>query len=86
MERRYRVKNKEKMEQSPRKDKVSGMLLYARTDEENVPKNIKYDLIGSTIGLDTLDLNTDFKEICRQLDKIVCDSDYLYSDIRKQKR
>ena len=86
MERRYRVKNKEETKGSPRKDKVSGLLLYARTDEENVPENIKYDLIGSTIGLDTLDLNTDFKEICRQLDKIVCDSDYLYSDIRKQKR
>lgn len=86
MERRYRVKNKEETKGSPRKDKVSGLLLYARTDEENVPENIKYDLIGSTIGLDTLDLNTDFKEICGQLDKIVCDSDYLYSDIRKQKR
>ena len=75
------VKNKEAMERKG--DKVSGLLLYARTDEENVPKNIKYDLIGSTIGLDTLDLNTDFKDICGQLDKIVCD--YLYPDIRKQK-
>ena len=80
------MKNEEETKGSPRKDKVSGLLLYARTDEENVPENIKYNLIGSTIGLDTLDLNTDFKEICGQLDKIVCDSDYLYSDIRKQKR
>ena len=79
------VKNKEEMEKRSRKyGKVSGMLLYARTDEENVPVNIKYDLIGSTIGLDTLDLNTDFKEICRKLDNIVCD--YLDPDIRKQKK
>ncbi len=79
------VKNKEEMEiRSGKCGEVSGMLLYAKTDEESVPSDIRYDLTGSTIGLDTLDLNTDFGEICDQLDKIV--HDYLSPDIRKQKK
>lgn len=53
-------------------DNVSGMLLYAATDEEIQPK-ATYKMSGNKISAQTLDLNTDFKEIKYQLDKIVED-------------
>ncbi|WP_303737957.1 5-methylcytosine-specific restriction endonuclease system specificity protein McrC [Methanobrevibacter millerae] len=51
---------------------VSGMLLYARTDEEILPNN-SYQMSGNTISVKTLDLNQDFTLIKEQLDKIVDD-------------
>lgn len=53
-------------------DKVSGMLLYAATDEEIQPK-ATYKMSGNKISVQTLDLNTNFKEIKKHLDKIVAD-------------
>lgn len=50
---------------------VSGMLLYARTDEEIVPDN-DYVIGGNSFSVHTLDLNKDFSEISKQLDSIVC--------------
>ena len=38
---------------------VSGMLLYARTDEELLPNNT-YKMSGNSISVKTLDLNQDF--------------------------
>ncbi len=51
------------------KHKVSGMLLYAKTEEEIQPDNI-YLMHGNQIIVRTLDLNMPFSEIKNQLDKI----------------
>ena len=53
---------------------VSGMLLYARTDEMIQPDN-SYQMSGNRISVKTLDLNKDFSEIAKQLDNIV-ESDF----------
>ena len=50
--------------------KVSGMLLYAKTDEEIQPDNV-YQMHGNQITVRTLDLNLPFAEIAGQLDGIV---------------
>lgn len=63
------VKNKD-MEFGDIPHEVSGMLLYAKTDEEIQPNNI-YQMSGNKISVKTLDLNCDFKEIKEQLDAIV---------------
>ena len=49
---------------------VSGMLLYAKTDEEIYPDN-EYQMSGNKITVRTLDLNCDFESIAAQLDNIV---------------
>ena len=49
--------------------KVSGMLLYAKTDEEIQPDNI-YQMHGNQITVRTLDLNKPFAEIAEQLNTI----------------
>lgn len=51
---------------------VSGMLLYARTNESIQPDN-EYMMSGNKISVKTLDLNNDFSEIKNQLDSIVFD-------------
>ena len=63
------VKNKE-YELRDKEHKVSGMLLYAKTDEEVYPNNV-YQMSGNQITVRTLDLNLPFAEIARQLDGIV---------------
>ena len=50
---------------------VSGLLLYAKTDEDITPDDKSYLIDGNRISVKTLDLNKDFKEIRNQLDKIV---------------
>jgi 5-methylcytosine-specific restriction enzyme subunit McrC len=45
---------------------VSGILLYAKTDEEIVPDN-DFLISGNRIGVKTLDLYTDFSSITKQL-------------------
>jgi protein mcrC len=63
------VKNREyQFEKS--KCTVSGMLLYAKTDELIQPDNI-YQIHGNQISVRTLDLDRPFKEIEEQLDLIV---------------
>lgn len=49
---------------------VSGMLLYAKTDELVLPNN-NYKMGGNAISVKTLDLDCDFAEIRKQLDDIV---------------
>ena len=49
---------------------VSGMLLYAATDEAIQPNN-SYQMSGNKISVKTLDLNQDFSEIAAQLNAIV---------------
>lgn len=63
------VKNKD-IELSGKNCEVSGMLLYAKTDEKIFPNN-SYKMSGNTIIVKTLDLNCDFLEIRRQLDNII---------------
>lgn len=65
------VKNKE-AQLSGTGYKVSGMLLYAKTDEELVPDNV-YQMSGNQISVKTLDLNHEFSEIEGQLKQIVKD-------------
>ena len=62
------VKNKE-AELAGKPHKVAGMLLYARTDEEIVP-DADYKMSGNNISVKTLDLNADFADISKQLDRI----------------
>lgn len=52
--------------------KVSGMLLYAKTDEEIQPNNV-YRIHGNQITVRTLDLNLPFREIANQLNAIAYD-------------
>lgn len=63
------VKNKE-IELSAQPHEVSGMLLYAKTDEAVLPNN-SYKMSGNRISVKTLDLDCDFSEIAKQLNKIV---------------
>ena len=63
------VKNKE-YELRDREHKVSGMLLYAKTDEEIYPDNV-YQMSGNQITVRTLALNQPFAEIAGKLDEIV---------------
>ncbi len=51
------------------KRRVSGMLLYAKTDEDIQPNEV-YKIHGNQISVKTLDLNTPFNELARQLDGI----------------
>ena len=53
-------------------NQVSGLLLYAQTDEPVQP-NQDYQLSGNQISVKTLDLNQDFTNIAKQLDDIVND-------------
>lgn len=50
--------------------KVSGMLLYARTDDAFQPDNT-YQMSGNKISVRTLDLNREFSEIKAQLNRII---------------
>lgn len=49
--------------------KVSGMLLYAKTDAEVIPNN-SYRLSGNKITIKSLDLNVDWEELSGQLNSI----------------
>ncbi len=63
------VKNKDK-NFGNQPHKVSGMLLYAATDEAIQPDNV-YQLSGNQISVKTLDLNCKFSQIAAQLNMIV---------------
>lgn len=62
------VKNKE-AELADRPHEVSGMLLYAKTDEDIYPEN-EYRMSGNRIEVRTLNLDGDFAMIKAQLDGI----------------
>jgi len=64
------VKNKQAvLERAGEGVEVSGMLLYAATDEEIQP-DVTYRMSGNQIGVRTLDLDRPFEEIRAQLDGI----------------
>ena len=54
------------------KGNVDGMLLYAKTQEEIVPDDSIKKKDGNIIYFRTLDLNTDFETIKKQLDSFTC--------------
>lgn len=62
------VKNKES-ELANVPHEVSGMLLYARTDEDVQPDGV-YQMSGNQISVKTLGLDTPFEGIKKQLDEI----------------
>ena len=49
---------------------VAGLLLYAKTDEAITP-DCAFNMGGNWIGARTVDLNTEFTNIARQLDRVV---------------
>lgn len=62
------VKNKE-AELAGQPHEVSGMLLYAKIDEDIYPEN-EYHMSGNKIAVTTLNLDTDFTKIKIQLNGI----------------
>ena len=63
------VKNKE-AELANAPHEVSGMLLYARTDEDTYPEH-EYRMSGNRIEVRTLNLDAEFSSIKAELDGIV---------------
>ena len=63
------VKNKD-AEYGDSPHEVSGMLLYAKTDEQIQPDHV-YHMSSNKISVRTLDLNCNFAVIAEQLDSIV---------------
>jgi len=63
------VKNKD-MQFGDKPHEVSGMLLYARTDETIQPDGA-YQMSGNKISVRTLDLNQAFSMIASQMNAIV---------------
>ena len=63
------VKNKE-FELKDCEHTVSGMLLYAQTDENIIPNNT-YQMSGNQIAVRALNLNQDFSGIAEDLDSII---------------
>ena len=49
---------------------VTGMFLYAKTDENDTPNNNEYLLGGNRIIVHSLDLNREFNEIKLELNEI----------------
>ena len=66
------VKNKE-FELKDCEHTVSGMLLYAQTDEDVIPNNT-YQMSGNQISVRALNLNQDFSGIAHTLDDIIQNS------------
>lgn len=64
------VKNKEFELRETNHEPVSGILLYAKTDEEILP-NEDYVMSGNRISVRTLDLFCDFESIAAQLNRLV---------------
>lgn len=62
------VKNRE-YQFGDEENKVSGMLLYARTDALIQPDNV-YQMHGNQISVKTLDLNKPFDEIAKQWESV----------------
>ena len=59
---------------------VSGVLVYAKTDEEISFDECMFNVSGNQIGARTLNLNQDFKSIAAQLDSI---AEYFFGRVDK---
>jgi len=65
----YQIFTYVKSKDTQRTGNVSGVLLYAKTDEEITPDN-DYMIDGNKISVKTLDLNSDFPAIAKQLNAL----------------
>ena len=65
----YQIFTYVKSKDIQRTGNVSGVLLYAKTDEEIIPDN-DYMIDGNKISVKTLDLNKDFPAIAKQLNTL----------------
>jgi 5-methylcytosine-specific restriction enzyme subunit McrC len=65
----YQIFTYVKSKDTQRTGNVSGVLLYAKTDEEITPDN-DYMIDGNKISVKTLDLNNDFPAIAKQLNAL----------------
>lgn len=63
------VKTKENELKGVSHEKVSGMLLYAQTEDEGA-FDYEYQIMGNRICVRTLDLSGDFSTIKKQLDEV----------------
>ena len=61
------VKNKQVVLDRSNGGTVSGMLLYAKTDEQITPNNNRYSMDGNSITVHSLDLNRPFEQIRAEL-------------------
>lgn len=66
------VKNKD-MEFGDKPHSVTGLLLYAQTEDVIQPDN-EYKMSGNKISIKTLDLNCDFQLISKQLKKLIIEN------------
>lgn len=66
----YQIYAYVKNEDTGKTGKVSGLLLYAQTDNNKVLDH-SYNMDNNKIGVKTIDLNQDFKKIRESLDEIV---------------
>lgn len=66
----YQIYAYVKNEDTDKTGKVSGLLLYAQTDNNKVLDQ-SYNMDNNRIGIKTIDLNQDFREIRQTLDEIV---------------
>ena len=64
------VKNKEFEMEKIQNHKVSGLLLYAKTNDEIQPDS-EYSMYGNKIGVKNLNLNCEFDEIKKQLNSLI---------------
>ena len=74
----YQIYTYVKNEDKTNSGKVAGMLLYAKTDSDIVP-SADFSTGGNRISVKTLNLDANFGEIKRQLDKIADDYFYKYT-------
>lgn len=66
----YQIFSYVKNEAARCSDEVSGLLLYAKTEEAVTP-DVKYKIGGNWIAAKTLDLSVEFDEIRKQLDELI---------------
>lgn len=78
----YQIFTYVKNEDAANSGRVSGLLLYAKTDEEVTP-NHSYWMNGNRIGVQTLDLNADFSDIRNRLETLIFE--WLNEDIPETK-
>ncbi len=68
----YQIYTYVKNQDTGRTGNVAGMLVYAKTQEADLPDS-RYSMDGNRIGATTLDLNREFEGIAHQLDDIAAE-------------
>ncbi|MEZ4812863.1 MAG: 5-methylcytosine-specific restriction endonuclease system specificity protein McrC [Caldisericia bacterium] len=68
----YQIYSYVKNEDKENSGNISGLLLYAKTENESIPEKM-YNIGGNKIGVKHLDLNVEFSKIKQKLDEIATD-------------